>query len=303
MIEHVDNSLIPAPIADAIWATEQHKEKRPFDYSVTLLIKSPREVQLEKRYAEQIAQEPFAPINNWYSFVGDAFHNYIETGLRNYPKYEVERRLIRTDLNREVGSRFDCYDKETRTLYDHKTTTTFIHGKEMKDEWVKQLMLNAFFLEEAGYPVDKVSICVIYVDWRDSKLALAKEDGYPLAPAVEFTMPAWPQEERKQLYYDLLQSHIEQEATPTNNLPACSKDYCWERDAKVAVYKPGADKAIRLLDTYEDALKYIEWKKIVGANIQTRPASRQKCEKYCRVAKYCNQYQEWLAKKSDSSQA
>lgn len=56
-----------------------------------------------------------------------------------------------------------------QTLYDHKTTTTWVHGKEMKDEWVQQLNLNAYFLEKEGYPVDDVAINAIYVDWRKAK--------------------------------------------------------------------------------------------------------------------------------------
>ena len=300
MLDTINSNLIPKPIQDAIEATEGQKEKRDFPYSVTRLIKSPREVQLEKRFADELAAEPFSPIDLWYSFFGDAIHNYLERGLKHNNRYLVEQRIIRTDLDREVGSRFDCYDKETKTLSDHKTTTTYIHGKEMKDEWIKQLMINAYFLEKAGYPVDWVAINVVYVDWRDSKLALARDGGYPSVPATEFRVPAWPMEEREQLYLELLQAHIEQEETPTGELPHCSKDYCWERGAKFAVYKEGGDKAIRVLDTEEDAHKYIAWKNIYNAKIQHRPPSRQKCEKYCRVAKYCDQYQEWLAKKGQA---
>jgi hypothetical protein len=298
----VDSNLIPEPIRCAIENTEALKERRDFQYSTTVLIKSPREVQLERRFADELAKEPFSPIDNWYSFVGDAFHSYVERGLRDDPRYIVEQRLLRTDLNRTVGSRFDCYDKETKTLSDHKTTTTYIFGKEMKEEWIKQLMINAFFLEEEGYPVDWVSINAVYVDWRDSKLALAKDGGYPPSPSTEFRCRVWPLEERRQLYLDLLQAHIEQESTPTENLPECHKDYCWERPAKFAVYKEGADKAIRVLDTLKDAHKYITWKGIANAKIQHRPPSRQKCEKYCRAAKFCDQYQNWLRKLNTESQ-
>lgn len=306
MITAIDNNLIPQPIRDAIEANDVKKEDRSkIDYSVTQLIKSPREIQLGKRFAVELSEEPFSPIDYWYSFVGDAFHNYLESGLKGNDRYIVEHRIHREDLGRNVSGKLDCYDKETKTLSDHKTTTTFIFGKEMKDEWIKQLMLNAYLIESEGHPVDWVAINAVYVDWRDSKLAMAKEDSYPCAPATEFRVPAWSMEEREQLYLDLLRSHIEQEDVPTEQLPECSKDYCWERGAKWAVYKEGADKAIRVLDSELDAHKYIEWKKINNARIQFRPPTRMKCEKYCKVSKFCDQYREWLrsieAKASDSA--
>ncbi len=296
-----DSSVIPQVIKDAI-LTQRHGEalSRAFEYSATVLCKSPRQAQLEIRHRHEFETPEI--FNLWYSFAGDAFHEYIEKRLKGNDRYLVEKRIINFDKPiggtedqlRRVGAKFDAYDKETKTLYDHKTTTTYIYGKEMKLEWVQQLMINAYFLEKEGFPVEKVSINAIYVDWRDQKYRYSKDDSYPCAPCTSFDMEAWSMKDREYLYKDLLKQHIEAESLTDDDLPYCSGDYCWETPGKVAVYKEGAAKAIRLVDTYEQALDYIKWKGLKGVQIERRKATRKRCEQYCQCAPFCNQYQEWL---------
>lgn len=281
---------------------------RPFEYSATVLCKSPRQVQLERRHRHELPKETF--FDNWYSFFGTAIHDYIEKELTNNPRYLVERRIVRYDkpINgtedqyRRVGAKFDAYDKVTKTLYDHKTTTTFIHGSEMKPEWVKQLMINAYFLEMEGYPVEKCAINAIYCDWRDSRLQYANEGDYPAAPCCEFSCQAWSMEDREHLYKSLLKEHIEAENVPDDQLPYCDKEYCWESPSVWAVYRPNATKALRLASSKEEAEDYVKYKKLSGdILIRQRPATRRRCEKYCRVKGFCNQYQKWLKEQEERS--
>ena len=162
--------VIPQIIKDALY-TDLHSEDgdRMFEYSATRLCKSPRQLQLEQRHAKEMDTPEI--INIWYTFAGHAMHDFLENRLKNNPRNLVEKRIIRFDKPlggteqdyRRVGAKFDAYDKETKTLSDHKTTTTYIYGKEMKDEWIKQLMINAYFLEKEGYPVEKVAINAIYM--------------------------------------------------------------------------------------------------------------------------------------------
>ena len=293
--------VIPQIIKDALY-TDLHSEDgdRMFEYSATRLCKSPRQLQLEQRHAKEMDTPEI--INIWYTFAGHAMHDFLENRLKNNPRYLVEKRIIRFDkpLNgteqdyRRVGAKFDAYDKETKTLSDHKTTTTYIYGKEMKDEWIKQLMINAYFLEKEGYPVEKVAINAIYMDWRDSKLKYAKEGEYPPAPCTTFEMPCWSMEDREHLYRSLLTEHVEAESIPDDQLPYCSKEYCWESGGCFAVYRPGAAKAIRLCSTEEEAKSYIKYKNLTGdIRIEERPPTRRRCKDYCSAAPFCNQYKDW----------
>ena len=304
----VNENVMPQVMKDAIHAAEKPRIlERPFEYSATVLCKSPRQVQLERRHKDTIKERPVS--TQWYSFYGSAIHDAIERAIKDNPRYVTERRIVRFDkpVNgkesdyRRVGAKFDAYDIETKTLYDHKTTNTYIFGKEMKDEWITQLMINAYFLEEEGYPVDYVAINAIYGDWRDTRLTYAKEGDYPLAPATEFRMKAWAQKDREYMYKALLKEHIDAETVPDEQLPYCSTEYCWESKGKVAVYRPNAQKALRLLDTIEAAEKYIADNKLTGVLIKERPSTRMRCAKYCDASSVCDQYQAWLASQPNKS--
>ena len=298
-----DESKVPSIIKDALLGDVNRDEgDRTFEYSATVLCKSPRQVQLERRHKSEIATPALE--NVWYSFAGTAMHDYLEHRLMNNKRYLVEKRIIRFDKPspdapesdyRRVGAKFDAYDKETKTLSDHKTTTTFVHGKEMKPEWIKQLMINAYFLEMEGYPVERMAINAIYMDWRGSKLKYAKsEEDYPTAPCCEFSMAAPSMEERETLYKSLLKEHIAAESTPDHELPMCSPEYCWESGGSYAVYKEGAARALRLCPSLDAAQAYIKMKGIYGAKIEERKPIRRRCADYCAAAPFCNQYQMWL---------
>ncbi len=291
--------LVPAPMMDAVMKPHEDLLGRPFQYSATVLCQSPRQTQLLNRHGDKV-EETF--LGNWYAFFGTAVHDHIERQLANNPRYICEKRIVKflkpdgyeEDKFRSIGAKFDCYDAETKTLYDHKTTTTYIHGKEMKPEWIIQLNVNAYFLELEGYPVEDLCINAIYVDWRDARVKYDNTDSYPRTPTAEFRVKAWPMKEREAFIKMVLKEHIDAEDVADNDLPACSDEYCWAKPAKYAVYKPGAGKATKLCDTRAEAEVYINDRKLYGYEIEERRASRLRCERYCSINKFCNQYQAYL---------
>lgn len=268
------------------------------DYSATTLIQSPRQVQLFKRHKDEIVEDS---VDLWARFRGNAIHRELEASLGTNPRYIVERKILRFDKPdggddstwRRVAAKLDAYDKETQTLSDHKTTTTYIHGKEAKPEWIEQLNLNAYFLEKEGYPVKDVAINAIYMDWRPQS-GRYKDDDYPRTPFGEFKFKAWPLHKREQFYKERLAKHVEAESLSDELLPLCTADECWETPEKFAVYKVGANKATRLLSTREEAEAYIRYKRLGNEYaIEHRPGERTRCEKYCPVKNFCNQYKAW----------
>ncbi len=277
------------------------EDRSDFDYSATRLIASPRQVQLQLRHAE----EDTDIMDIFYTFIGNSVHDQMEKGLKNNDRFLVENRIIREEQvgggTRTVSGKPDLYDKELCKLYDYKTSTTWIHGKEAKKEWEEQLNIYAFMLEEQGYPIKEASIIVFYKDWRERASKYKDDDAYPATPVAEFPVKLLPQEERRKFYYTKLMEHVAEESTPDDNLPLCKEEDMWEKPAKFAVYKPGADRAMRLCDSREDAERYIQWKKATGVQIEHRPGERTRCKDYCSAAPYCNQYQEYLKKQEQST--
>jgi len=225
--------------------------------------------------------------------MGNAIHERIENSLKDNPEYMVERKITRCDKDRRTVAKFDAFHIPTGSLYDHKFTTTYIHGKEAKQEWVNQLNLNAFFIEEEGYPVKNAVINALYKDWRPTAYKNAKAGAYPPCPAGLFYVPLWDQKTREKFYNDRLQKHIAAETIPDDGLPECTPEECWEDPGKVAVKRPGLKRAMKLCDSVGEAEKYIEDFAVKNATIEVRPSVRRRCADYCPGAPYCNQYKKW----------
>jgi hypothetical protein len=67
----------------------------------------------------------------------------------------------------------------------------------------------------------------------------------------------------------------------------------WERPTVYAVKKDGNQRAKSLHDVLEDAEE--EVKKLgKGYVLETRKGRRVRCEEYCQVAPYCDQYKSYL---------
>lgn len=272
------------------------------DYSATSLIQSPRQVQLYKRHIKDVQEDL---TDHWAFFLGSAIHEMIERTLERYfpTKYLVERKVTRFDLGRRVVMKVDAHDIEKCRVYDHKTAKIgnrkdISLWTEFKQEWKDQLMINAYFLEEEGYPVKELCINQIFLDWKPYTAKMMKANEYPQAPAVELVVPAPSQEERKKFYLERLQMHIDAENIPDDELPYCTMEECWASNDKWSVQLKSTGRSRKLCDTREEAEAWfksnIRPTSAGGYEIVLRPACRLKCDAFCSVAPYCNQYQEYL---------
>ena len=86
-----------------------------------------------------------------------------------------------------------------------------------------------------------------------------------------------------------------------NKLPLCSDDERWKKKDSWAVRKKAQKRALRVLDTEEEAIKYMEWHKNTdsaympkytgGYEIDFRQGEYNRCKgNYCSVADFCQQY-------------
>ena len=85
-----DESIVANVMKDVVNADQAPTIlDRPFEYSATVLCKSPRQVQLERRYKDKIASREFQ--NKWYSFFGNAVHlPFYDNELHRPSKYHSE---------------------------------------------------------------------------------------------------------------------------------------------------------------------------------------------------------------------
>lgn len=304
------NKLISiAPLRDAMFEYTRSYDNWGSDYSVTQLLRPPRIVQLEKRYKDYFDALPFdddAIRKSLSSFKGTAIHSWFEKMLWKYINrnpncgYIMERRIWDRIRDRKISGKFDCY--RNGALYDYKTTSVWKRIYGQFDDYEKQLNLYAYLLGTCGIHVSILFIIAWYMDWQKTK---QYQKDYPREEIEQIHIEGlWPVSEQQDYLYHLIDRQKANEDRPDDELDECEAEDMWSKDTTYAVTYPGATRAVRVKDTYEDAQSYIDWakgkekdtKKLAKMDnwyVETRSGERTRCGEYCRVNCFCNQYKRY----------
>lgn len=268
------------------------------DYSATSLIQAPQQLQLKKRYKDQLKIDAR---DKWNIFLGNAVHHEIEKGLAFYPeKYMLERKFTDFIMGRKVVAVVDAYDNDKDIIYDHKTCKHFAYTDDHKKEWEQQLNINAYLMQEDGFQPEQAKILALTMDWMKGQTKWKGRDEYPINPMYLFDIPLWSQADREQFIRDRLALHIESEDLPDHELPECTDDEMWAKPATFAVKKKGVYVAKRVLSTRKEAEEWMSKSRLTDLYIEERPGSRVRCEDgWCDVASVCPQYREYLEQKAE----
>ena len=300
------------PLADAMKIHRGEYSSGGADYSVTTLIKPPRVVFLHKRHLHKV--ELFIE-DQLHSFTGTAAHAYIEYCLRKSPgDWECETRLHDTILGRKISGAFDYLYKK-KVLYDLKTTGvgSIIFGGHLEDWAAQQNMYRLLYWKKTGTTLKKLIIVGQFRDWSKWNLMRAGKptDGknpYPSYPAVEYEMPIWDFTKTQRWMEERVALMKQYESTHDDELPECTFDEMWADNDTVAVMSSRLkSKAKRVLNTQAEAEDYVRWylsqEKCLDTektlSFQFRPGVRKRCQSWCPINKYCNQYQMFLKMKEE----
>lgn len=269
------------------------------DYSVTDLIKPPRIYQLSKRYKEEISEIPVGDEQQVSSIPGSAIHDWFEKMLYRYmnkhgEKFFVERRLWDRICDRKISGKFDCLTKEG-DLIDFKTTKTWKYIFGDFTDWTIQLNMYAYFAHSCGLDIQSLSIVAWFLDW--DKYKMMQDPAYPRQPIVEIPIELWDFKQSGEYLTNLIELHKRNEDLPDKKLTLCTEKDMWCKDPKYAVYKvvggSRLKRASRLLNTKEQAQKWIASQKQGKFEIDFRPGERTRCENWCSCNKWCSQYKEY----------
>ena len=280
----ITNKLnLPQPFVDAATSEYTYTPKR---YSVTSLTKGVREAILQHRHNDEVEQDAADMV--WLVF-GKAVHTILENAA-DTPGLEVEGRLEK-DMGDgyTLSGIFDLYNPHTKTVSDWKTASTW---KVIFNDWTdyeKQLAIYAWLLNESGKPCTRGEIVAILKD--HSKTEASRKSDYPQLPvhvqAFDFT-PEYL-EKVAEMVRENFEAIKYAETLEDFDLPMCSEEERWHKPDKWAVKKPGVKKAVRLLDSREEAQAYIaNHKEGYKLEIEYRPGEDTKCLRYCSVAQFCD---------------
>lgn len=279
----ITNNLgLPAPFVDAVSKEYTYKPKR---YSVTSLLKGSCQAVLERRHNDEIEQDVSDMI--WLIF-GSAVHKILENGKETDDQLKENYFMI--DVHGyELSGIFDLYDAKEKKVVDYKTATVW---KVIYNDWEdyrKQLLIYAYMLRKIGFECHSGEIVAILKDHSKTKAKV--ESDYPQYPVYvkKFFFTENDFEEIEKFIISRFIDISEQEQLDDYDLMPCSPEERWYSGSKYAVIKKGNKRALRVVDTEEEARSYMEWKGITEKDhyIEHRAGENKKCNEYCSVKEWC----------------
>jgi hypothetical protein len=286
----ITNKLgLPAAIVAAV--TNDGYTKGDADISITGLLKPARVAGLEKQHADELEEDVSDRI---FALLGQVTHSILERAALVAPTEGVnsEKRLYVTVEGWRVSGQMDRVVILEGLLQDYKLVSIYKLKDGVPPEYEQQLNLYAELLRQNGQLVKKLQIVGIYRDW--SKSAADRDEEYPQSQVQVFTAPMWPQEKAQRFLRERVLAH---QAARSGVLPLCSDEERWAKPPVYAVMQQGRKSAVKLCTSESEAMG------LVGSDskrsVQFRPGKNTRCDSFCSVAKFCQQYQSM--KKGDES--
>jgi len=278
---------LPDPIINALHRPTYTKGGA--NVSATELLTSPRIVQLRRKHSKKLEQDASEMV---WSLFGSALHNVLEHGKDD--RHIVEERLHTTLDGWSISGAIDLQTVENGTIKvsDYKTTGAWAVMNE-KADWTSQLNIYAWLVQTTKrIPVSSLEIVAIIRDW--AKREADRKDDYPQAPIVTIPIALWSMEESEEFIRKRIDQHADalMSSETGSDLPKCSPEDMWERQSAWAVKKIKGVRAKSVHYSEEDANKALE---VAGKEyaIEFRPGERVRCQNYCAVSKFCEQWAQY----------
>lgn len=264
------------------------------DISATQLILPPRILQLRRRHEAEIEMDISDLI---WALLGQVGHKILERSDDSHAI--LEERIGIESLGWLVTGQSDVYvtkdfDVEKGewieippTIRDYKFIKV-IAGKYDHPDWDNQLNILAHLWRSQGFPVDQLEIVAIYRDW--SKVLYERDRRRYPPPVQTFKIKLWSPAEADLFIHDRVNLHKTAVELPDELLPFCTPEEQWRSSSKWAVRKPKRESAVKLCDSQEEAEAYIKGFGSPAMTVEFRPAKAMRCEMFCDVRPFCNQF-------------
>lgn len=290
---------IPKSMEDVIMShTYDITESDPKRVGVTTLINSPRVRLLAVRHWEEIEEDVS---DHLWKILGNACHYVLG-------KADSNTRIIEEKMTEEVDgitvvAKPDLYDTVLKSLEDYKITSIWSARLGDKETWDQQLNCYVWFLRKRGYEVNEIYINAILKDWRRGEKF--KYNDYPPIPFMRIKCNLWTFEEQQKFIEERVAIYKKCIDLSTELLPICSPKERWQKPSTYAVIKNNNKRAARVLESAEEADKWIKANTKEGSKdkytVECRIGSDLKCTDYCSVNKFCSYYQENYGGKDDNT--
>jgi len=275
---------LPSPVVRAL--SRNDYDSGNTHLSVTQLIDSPRVQALRRKHWDEITEDVSDKL---WSVLGTAVHRVFE---ENVEEDVISEERLFLDVNDwTVSGAIDLQDKEGPV--DYKCTSVWSVIFEKK-EWALQLNCYAWLMRHAKARTStKLKIVAVMRDWN--RREAQRNPDYPQAPIQIVDVPKWTDEEQDQYVAERVKLHQDAQIAEAmgERLPLCTDEERWRKKSSYAVRKPTNKKATRVFDELSLAEKYVEDNSEIKYVIDERVGEYTRCKQnWCRVAEFCDQYEE-----------
>ena len=292
-MKYTNRHKIPQEIINAVHNDSYSKGKATI--SATGLLQPPRIRLLAQENYEKLTIDVSDEI---WKLLGQSVHTILERANENNEDVITEQRMFTVVNDWTVSGQTDSIDVKSNTLKDYKVTSVWSIVsalKEGKVEWEQQLNIYAYLYKQTtGKTIDQLNIIAIARDWNKNQYLRSGGD-YPPSPVTVLDIDLWSDEEQEDFIKQRVSIHQEAEVDYLINdkLPFCTDEERWRRKDTYRVEKKGRKTAVRVLDTQEEADKYVEGHKDSKLlKVVEAKGECVRCANYCDVAEFCNQYNE-----------
>jgi len=281
---------LPAPIVEAVKFSDY--DKGGADYTISDLIRPPQINYLTKIHDEELCEDAADRI---WALLGSSIHSILERSGDSSGRQE--ERIYLSCLGKVIGGKFDHLGVVNGVLTDYKVTSAYAIKAGDKPEWEKQLNYYWLLCERNGIPVSSLQIIAILRDWnRANKL---RDQDYPQRNVVVVPVRLWP----KQMIIDEMARDVQYNIdADAGNYRPCRDEERWAKLGQIALMKTGRKSAVKLFDTVDALMRWCDTSQLVdefdkkklkgGHYIEERPTRYPRCEDYCPVSAFCEQWTE-----------
>lgn len=265
-----------------IYKNREEREPQINRFSVTELLKPTQEILLTRKYYKELEEDISECIPTLF---GSAVHKVFE---ENSNPDESEVKLeIQIGEDTIVGIIDHVKDDE---IQDYKTcTSSKVSKKDFSDHEMQIKIYALMRFKKYGVITRKGKLFYLIKDWSKIKSSVSSE--YPKSPIYVHEFDITDSD------YDLSEKYIKNKLNEIHNniICNCTEEDTWYTGTTYAVYKNVGDKrAAYTTEDEQDAHNYISNKLNGAGEIQVRKGKHLKCELYCNVNKFCEQYNSYL---------
>lgn len=253
------------------------------DISVTKLIDAPQRRTLYKKYREFVVEDVSERI---WSLMGQAVHTVLERAGTNAL---VEKRLYADIGGWSVSGQFDRLHLADATMQDWKVCSVYKASGD--DGWTRQLNCLRWLAHKNDIKVDRLQVVAIFRDWKQSEAK--RNPNYPQRNVMVIEVPTWTLEQAEQYIAERVAAHRSSEQ---GEQIECSEDERWYSGTSFALMKDGGKRAKKVASTKEELGEIPP-----GHSIVERPGLNRRCEGYCEVAPFCEQYKRLKAAEGEET--